>query len=70
MTQAFAARCTAILHTARGETVRQARLGAVIVAVCIAALAITGFFDAARFIEGGPAIAQLCLLYTSPSPRD
>lgn len=59
MTEAFAARYTAILHTARGEAVRQARLGAIIFAVCVAALAITGFFDAARFIEGGPAIAQL-----------
>jgi phosphonate transport system permease protein len=32
---------------------------AAIVAVCAASLAITGFFDAKRFIEGGPALAQL-----------
>jgi phosphonate transport system permease protein len=66
MTEALAARYSAILHTARGETVRQARLGAVIAAVCVAALAITGFFDAARFIEGGPAIAQLAAEMVPP----
>lgn len=48
-----------ILVRARRHAGRQARWLIAIVAVCIAALAITGFFDAARFIEGGPAIAQL-----------
>lgn len=38
---------------------RQLRLVAVVVAVCIAALWISGFFDAARFIDGAPAIWQL-----------
>jgi phosphonate transport system permease protein len=31
----------------------------VVIAVCLAALAITGFFDATRFAEGLPALAQL-----------
>ena len=48
-----------ILDTARRESGRRARVVAVAAAVCVAALAITGFFDATRFIEGGPAIAQL-----------
>jgi len=38
---------------------RQVRLAAAIAAVCAAALWLTGFFDAARFIEGAPAMAQL-----------
>ena len=52
-------RYTAVLDAARSESARQARLVAIVAAVCIAALAITGFFDATRFIEGAPAIAQL-----------
>jgi phosphonate transport system permease protein len=59
MTAADAARYDTILRTARGASLRHARLGAAIFAVCVAALALTGFFDAARFIEGAPAIAQL-----------
>lgn len=42
---------------ARGQ--RHLALAAAIVAVGIAALATTGFFDAARFADGAPAIAQL-----------
>jgi phosphonate transport system permease protein len=38
---------------------RQALLVAVVLAVCATALAITGFFDAKRFAEGIPALAQL-----------
>lgn len=49
----------AILATARRETWRHAQLIAGILVVCVLALAITGFFDATRFIEGGPAIVQL-----------
>jgi phosphonate transport system permease protein len=30
-----------------------------VVAVCIAALVVTGFFDLARFVEGAPAVVQL-----------
>jgi phosphonate transport system permease protein len=48
-----------LLADARKSAVRQARLVAAVVAVCVVALAITGFFDAARFVEGGPAMAQL-----------
>lgn len=54
-----AVRYAGILDTARRETWRHAQLVAGIVAVCVAALVITGFFDTTRFIEGGPAIAQL-----------
>jgi len=50
---------TAILAADRAAGVRGAALGGVIVAVCIAALAITGFFDAERFADGIPAMAQL-----------
>ena len=38
---------------------RRAGLAAVIVAVCLAALAGTGFFDPERFAEGLPALGQL-----------
>lgn len=48
-----------ILAAARERAHRQWRLVLVVAAVCVAALAITGFFDATRFIEGAPAIAQL-----------
>ena len=54
-----ALRYAAILESADCESGRRARLIAAIAATCIAALAITGFFDAARFIEGLPAITQL-----------
>ena len=59
MTVASPAHHEVLLAQARRTGLGQARLAAVIVAVCIAALAITGFFDARRFIEGGPALAQL-----------
>lgn len=52
-------RHAAILADARRTAGRHAGLVAAVAAVCVVALAITGFFDAARFIEGGPAIAQL-----------
>lgn len=54
-----ALRYAAILESADRESGRRTRLIAFLLAVCIAALAITGFFDAARFIDGLPAIAQL-----------
>ncbi|MDR5907422.1 MAG: phosphonate ABC transporter, permease protein PhnE [Billgrantia sp.] len=56
-----------LLGQARTQAVRKARLVAVILAVCLAALAITGFFDPARFIEGGPAIAQLASEMVPPN---
>jgi phosphonate transport system permease protein len=38
---------------------QQLRLVALVCAVCVAALWLCGFFDATRFIDGAPAIAQL-----------
>ncbi|MBU6270807.1 MAG: phosphonate ABC transporter, permease protein PhnE [Betaproteobacteria bacterium] len=49
----------AILQQAARDRSGLFRLVAVITAVCVAALAIAGFFDAQRFIDGMPAIAQL-----------
>lgn len=53
------ARYAQILAEARLQGRRRWQLVAAIVTVCVAALAITGFFDATRFIESGPALAQL-----------
>jgi phosphonate transport system permease protein len=48
-----------LLQAADARARRRAlRVGA-IVAVCLAALAATGFFDATRFADGAPALAQL-----------
>lgn len=54
-----ASRYEGALVEARQRSFRKARLIAAIGVVCLIALAITGFFDAARFLEGAPAIAQL-----------
>jgi len=48
-----------ILTAASKESGRHVRLAIAIIVTCIVALWITGFFDAARFIEGAPALAQL-----------
>jgi phosphonate transport system permease protein len=48
-----------ILDNNRRAAQRHAGLVAVIVLVCVFALWMTGFFDAERLIEGGPALAQL-----------
>jgi len=48
-----------ILRADASEGARRLRLLLPVAAACIIALAITGFFDAQRFIEGAPAIAQL-----------
>jgi phosphonate transport system permease protein len=48
-----------ILAADRKAGMRQALLVACLLVVCAAALTITGFFDAARFAEGIPALAQL-----------
>ncbi|MBJ7250115.1 MAG: phosphonate ABC transporter, permease protein PhnE, partial [Acetobacteraceae bacterium] len=48
-----------ILAADRKAGMRQALLVACLLLVCAAALTITGFFDAARFAEGIPALAQL-----------
>jgi phosphonate transport system permease protein len=50
---------TAILTEERRASGRHAALAAGVVAVALVALWIAGFFDAQRFVEGGPALAQL-----------
>jgi phosphonate transport system permease protein len=49
----------AILADARRAAFRHVGLAAAIIFVCVAALWITGFFDAERLIEGIPALGQL-----------
>jgi len=53
-TTAYPTHYAQILSLARQQSGRQARLVACIVAVCLAALWITGFFDLTRFVEGAP----------------
>lgn len=48
-----------LIDQSRQRSARQWRLNAVLLLVCLAALAQSGFFDATRFIEGGPAMAQV-----------
>ncbi len=54
-----AAAYDALLDQARRDTTRHARLAGAIAVVSLGALAVTGFFDATRFMDGAPAIAQL-----------
>ncbi len=53
------ARIDTLIDQARQQKARQWWLNVVLLLVCVAALAQTGFFDATRFIEGGPAMAQV-----------
>ena len=48
-----------ILAEERGGQLRHAALLVAILAVCTASLAMTGFFDAERFVDAWPAVAQL-----------
>lgn len=48
-----------ILADERRAGLRHAGLAGVIALVCLTALAVTGFFDPERFLEGGAAFAQL-----------
>jgi phosphonate transport system permease protein len=48
-----------LIDQSRQRSARQWRLHLVLLLVCLAALAQSGFFDATRFIEGGPAMAQV-----------
>jgi phosphonate transport system permease protein len=48
-----------LLDSAHVAQRRQIRLALAIIAICCTALWICGVFDMTRFIEGGPAIAQL-----------
>jgi phosphonate transport system permease protein len=56
---AQAAPHAAILIDERRAALRHAGLVGAIAAVCVVSLWLTGFFDAQRFIEGVPALAQL-----------
>jgi phosphonate transport system permease protein len=55
-----------ILIEERRATLRHAGFVAVVMAVCVASLSITGFFDLQRFIESGPALAQLFVEMVPP----
>jgi phosphonate transport system permease protein len=59
MTAAVDLRAEALLDTARCGTLRSAGRALLVVGVAIAALAISGFFDASRFADGWPALRQL-----------
>lgn len=48
-----------ILAAERLDALKQAAQLAVVMLVCVLALWATGFFDAERLVEGGPAFAQL-----------
>lgn len=48
-----------LLSSAQSAQWHQLRLVLIVIAVCCVALWICGVFDLTRFIEGGPAIAQL-----------
>ena len=56
----------AILIDERRAALRHAAFVAIVAAVCIVALWITGFFDAQRFIEAGPALGQLFIEMVPP----
>lgn len=55
-----------ILSQANASAQRQKRILFAIVFICFVALWITGFFDLTRFIDGGPAIAQLATEMVPP----
>jgi phosphonate transport system permease protein len=55
-----------ILAERRHTKLAQAPLIAVVILVCIASLAITGFFDLERFLEGVPALGQLFIEMVPP----
>jgi phosphonate transport system permease protein len=56
---AVADRHNEILAAERLAALKQAARLAVVILVCVLALWATGFFDAERLMEGGPAFAQL-----------
>ena len=55
-----------ILSQANASAQRQKRILFAIIFICFVALWITGFFDLTRFIDGGPAIAQLATEMVPP----
>ena len=50
---------SAILQAEHAQALRNTGVIGLVLVVCMLALALCGFFDATRFAEGGPAIAQL-----------
>lgn len=66
-TSAAPARYAQILARDRAQSGRQSRLVAGIIAVCLVALWLTGFFDLDRFVEGAPAVAQLASEMVPPN---
>ena len=56
-----------ILARARQRSLQHARLVAGVLATCLVALWITGFFDLSRFVEGAPAVAQLASEMVPPN---
>jgi phosphonate transport system permease protein len=56
----------ALLDERRRATLSQVPLIAIVVLVCIASLALTGFFDLERFIDGVPALGQLFIEMVPP----
>jgi phosphonate transport system permease protein len=55
-----------ILSQANASAQRQKRIIFAIIFICFVALWITGFFDLTRFMDGGPAIAQLATEMVPP----
>jgi phosphonate transport system permease protein len=55
-----------LLAERRRAKLSQAPLIAMVVLVCIASLAITGFFDLERFVDGVPALGQLFIEMVPP----
>ncbi|MFN0302099.1 MAG: phosphonate ABC transporter, permease protein PhnE [Burkholderiales bacterium] len=55
-----------LLAERRHTALSQVPLAAVVLAVCMASLAITGFFDLTRFLEGAPALGQLFIEMVPP----
>jgi len=55
-----------ILSQANASAQRQKRIIFAIIFICFVALWITGFFDVTRFMDGGPAIAQLATEMVPP----
>lgn len=75
MTQTFKSQCLSsqssqyekILSQAHSTALSQKRILFVIFLICLIALWITGFFDLTRFMDGGPAIAQLASEMVPPN---
>ena len=59
MSSSTSAQHAALLAEARQGLLRTAGVAGAVLAVCVIALAVAGFFDLQRFAEGAPALAQL-----------